>query len=230
MCSNVPHSSFDFERLGEELGPGLVHPDVQPSGPESWKVKCGVRRPEDLVPMTDQGTVIMRNGPASSRRAIERRLLQQTQLQANAPSIMPYAIDIDPEDFEEPARNSDAFGSLRRQTSQVDVGRTTTRASFAAGLFAGLATLAAGAAVAFVAFTSEPATAFGIAARAPHVLSHVSSSISVDPVETAELKAPPPKKKVHRVRTVAAEPPADDAVMGGLVGTEPAPAQPTDSE
>jgi hypothetical protein len=205
---------------------------VHDHGPESWKVKCGVRQ-ADEVPMTDQGTLIMRSGPVSSRRAADKRLLRQThQLHAAAihvPSIAPLAIDLDPEDFEEPARNSDALGLLR-QTSQVDYGATTTKTSFVAGLTAGLLTLAAGAAVAFVAFTTEPSAAFGSVPRAPHVVAHVANAIAIDAVETAELKAAP-KKKTHRVVHKVS---TDADSVGGLVGemtegeaSEPAPAPQT---
>lgn len=164
-------------------------------GPESWKVKCGVRH---AAPITDGGTLIMRNGPASARHELQRTH------SSHSPSIAPFAIDL--EELEEPARNSDAFGEIRRTTS-FDGGRTTTNVSFWSGLFAGLATIGVGVAIAVTAFTSDPAVSYGTVARSRHVVAHVGSSLAIDTVELAETKAAPkPKKKVVRAR------PADGAV------------------
>jgi hypothetical protein len=161
--------------------------------------------------MTDGGTLIMRSGPASSRHR-----LGETVHQHNAPSIAPFAVDL--EDAFEPARNSDAFGSIR-QTSQVDYGRSTTDVSFWSGLVAGLATLGVGAAIAFMAFTSEPGSASGASAlRSPHVREHVGSSLSVETVEVADTRFVPKKK--HRVRRLVA--PGEEAPAEAAV-SEPAP-------
>jgi hypothetical protein len=158
--------------------------------------------------MTDGGTLIMRPSPASSR-------LGETA-HHDAPSIAPFAVDL--EDAFEPARNSDAFGSIR-QTSQVDDGRSTTNVSFWSGLVAGLATLGVGAAIAFTAFTSEPGSAYGAAAlRSPHVLGHAGASLTVETVEVAETRFVPKKKhRARRVVTAGEDAPAEAAV------SEPAP-------
>jgi hypothetical protein len=205
-------------RLREEGGTRFVHPHVTQHGPESWKVKCGIR-PAEAFPMTDGGTLIMRNSPASSRHSFG-----ETADQPNAPSIAPFAIDL--EDAFEPARNSDAFGSIRH-TSQFDYSRSTTNVSFWSGLVAGLATLGVGAAIAFIAFTSEPAAAYGAAAvRSPRALEHLRSSLTVETVEVAETRFVPKKK--HRVRRATAA--GEDATAEAVVSEAAPEPEPGETE
>jgi hypothetical protein len=138
-------------------------------------VKCGIHVADDVMPMTDAGTLIMRNGPLSVRRR-------------DVPSIAPFAVDV-----AEPAHNGDAFGEVRYRTNP-DLGRTTTRTSFWSGLTAGVSTLGIGLAIAFVAFTAESP----VSPRSPHVRAHAKSSLSIESVEVAETRFVPKKK--HRVR------------------------------
>lgn len=168
--------------------------------------------------MTDRGTLIMRNSPASSRHR-----LGETQ-HYHSPSLAPFAIDL--EDEGEPARNSDALGTLRR-TSNVDYSRSTTNASFWSGLFAGLATLGVGVAIAFTAFTSEPS--FAGVRRDVHLVQHVASSLSVETAELTDTKLAPKKK--HRARKVVAAPAAGDEAPAEAAAPEPAPApEPSETE
>ncbi|MFO0736801.1 MAG: hypothetical protein U0270_13030 [Labilithrix sp.] len=199
------------------------------NGPESWKTKCGIRRSEEVVPMTDAGTLIMRNSPVSTRRA--RSSLQQTRhYHAPAPhhpsSIAPFALDL--EDHEEPARNSDALGTLRH-TSQFDYARSTTNTSFWSGLAAGLATLGVGIAIGFTAFTAEPAVSYGTTTRDRHIVTHTASSLGVETVELAETKAAPPKKKAHRARRVVSATTEELPDTLPILGSTPAP-EPIENE
>ena len=198
-----------MSRGWEDVPRAFVHLHVSQLGPDSWKVKCGVHVADDVMPMTDAGTLIMRNGPLSTRRReAEARY-----------SIAPFAVDI--EDHEEPARNADAFGEMRFKT-QLDLGRTTTRASFWSGLSAGVATLGIGIGIAITAFSAEAATgAGGHNSRSPHLRDQTKTAIAIDSVELAETKFVA-KKKHHRVRRVAAAESTEEA---------PAPAaEPTENE
>lgn len=185
--------------------------------------------------MTDGGTLIMRNGPASSRHAA-RRVLERTR-DHHSPSIAPFAIDI--EDHEVPAGNGDALGTLRH-TTRLDLGRSTTRASFWSGVAAGLATLGVGVAIAFTAFTSESAPAYGTEPRRPRVVAHVASSLGIESPEASDAKVDVKalKKKAHRVRRpapaaaeAAARPTEEAAPEAPLDIPAPAPGpEPTENE
>lgn len=173
--------------------------------------------------MTSAGTLIMRNSPASVARQKAQTLAHHSPERALPaaespfPSIAPFALDLD--DYMEPARNSDALGTNRRnRTTDAGLGRSTTRASFFAGLGSGLMTLIVGIIVGFIAFTTDEGIDVGTIARSRHAVAHVASSLHVDALETAAQKAVP-KKHVHRsLRKTVAD--GTDEASPELRGTE----------
>lgn len=171
--------------------------------------------------MTDAGTLIMRNSPAAaseiarqkavtSRTELPRKSAPSYPAESGFPSIAPFALDLD--DYAEPARNSDAFGTNRRnRTTDAGLARSTTKTSFFAGLGSGLLTLTIGIAIGFIAFTNDEGIDVGTIARQRHAVAHVASSLHVAALETAELKATA-RKHVHRAFRRGAPDGATEAV------------------
>ncbi|MBX3225930.1 MAG: hypothetical protein KIT84_29860 [Labilithrix sp.] len=158
-------------------------------GPESWKIKCAIRR-ADEVAMTDGGTLILR------RDSLPPVDVEDT---VRMPSLAPFAIDVpDEEDRFPPARNSDALGL--RSTRDVEIGRSVTRSSFLAGLSAGLTAISLACALAFVSFTSDAFSSRAMPRRA-RTVAHGNASLIVIAPELATIKAAP-KKRVKKVRAV----------------------------
>ncbi len=218
MCPTVLPIGGNLADLREELAGHFVHLTVLPTGPESWKTKCGIREGEDVVPITDDGTLIMRrillDSPSARRSAGDTTRMSSIGADiaealvgiqhVSPPSIAPFAVDIDPEDLEPPARNSDALGL--RTTRPFDASRTTSRFSFAAGLIAGLLALSVGGTVAYASMTDatgapgSSTTTF----RERHIVVHAPGTLSVDRPEAVDTKAadtkaaPAPKHRAHR--------------------------------
>lgn len=146
--------------------------------------------------MTEKGTLILRRDSLPPMRPNTET--RQFQSPYHSPSLMPFAIDlrddfVDEEDHLPPARNSDALG-LRLPTMEIESG-STSRASFFAGLSAGLTAFAVAGAIAFVAFTNDYAS--HAAPRTGRTVVRGHASLSVAEPDMAVLKAP--KKRVKKV-------------------------------
>jgi hypothetical protein len=111
-------------------------------------VKCGIRRADEVAPLTDGGTLILRRGPYSERAAAPTMIPTGSANETLRCSIAPYSVELDSDEFEDPAGIDDALGE-RFTTMRTDNGE---RSRFA-GVVAGLFSLGIGVAIGYAALT-----------------------------------------------------------------------------